>query len=84
MVRRGLLVAAGQEAHNAIGMGIEGSDEDVEVVGIVGHAGLGSEARGKPLAGPGLEETVNHRRGLPDGIVVPSVENRRGRRREWR
>ena len=66
----GLLVPAGEQADDAVGVGIEGADEDVEIARVVGHAGFGPVTRGRAFAWLGLEELVD-RRGLPpDGVVV--------------
>ena len=78
MVGRGLLVPAGEQAHDAVGMGIEGADEDVEIVRVVGHAGLGPEPGWAPSLGLAWRNRSITGADCQTGIVVPSVEHRRG------
>ena len=77
LVRRGLLVATGEEADDAVGVGIEGADEDVEVARVVGNPRDGGVTRGRAFAWLGLEEPVDGLGLAPDGVVVGAVEHRR-------
>ena len=72
-----LLVAAGEEADDAVGGRVEGADEDVQVVGVVGHPCHRAEAGRSALAGPGLEKSVYGGGRAPDGVLIGAVERRR-------
>ena len=56
VVGRRRVVAAGEQAHDAVGVGIECPDEGVQVVLVVGDASLGAELRLGALGRLGLEE----------------------------
>ena len=73
----GLVVTAGQEPDDAVGVGVEGSNEDVEIARIIGYARLGSELGLRPFAGLCLEELADRRGNAPHGIVVSPIEHGR-------
>ena len=50
VVRGGLVVPPAEQAHDAVGMGIEGADEDVEIVLVEGDPGLGAALGLRALA----------------------------------
>jgi hypothetical protein len=75
LVGGGLIVAARQQPDDAVGVGVEGTDEDVEIAGIVGHPRLRGQRGRRPFAGLGFEEPIDRRGRAPDGVVVPSVQH---------
>ena len=77
VVRGGLVVPPAEQAHDAVGMGIEGADEDVEVVLVEGDPGLGAALGLRTLARLRLEEPVHRRGAGPDGVGAAAVEDRR-------
>src|SRR6266540_2286002 len=72
-------VAAGQKLLDAVGMRVEGSYENVEVVVVVGDLGFRGEARVRVLGRLELPEVLDDRSEAPDFVVVFPIDDRRGR-----
>src|SRR5258705_16895 len=70
-------VAAGQKFLDAVGMRVEGSYENVEIVVVVGDLGLRGDARVRILGRLELPEVLDDRGEAPSFVVVFPVDHRR-------
>jgi hypothetical protein len=61
-------------ADDAVGVGIEASDEHVQTLLVIGDSGFSAEPGRRSFTRLGLEELVDYWSGTPDRIGVSPVE----------
>src|SRR3989441_2374540 len=74
LVGGGEVIAAGEDGDDAVRVGVERPDEDVEVARVIRDFRFGRQLRRAALAGPPLLELGDRLRQPPDGVIVAPVD----------